>query len=99
MVCVAEISTYHLLFEMLKEGRGDLYPQLEPIPLDVIAAALAARTGKNFGTDAERWITWFLKGKILSENDRANLSRIKKLVDMERKYIPRIEKDRGEQKH
>jgi hypothetical protein len=96
---IDEISNYHLLYELLKEGRGELYPELEPLSQESIAAVLRARTGKDFGRDADRWIEWFLAGQMLSDQDKTNLERIRKLADMERKYVPQIEKDRGEQKH
>jgi hypothetical protein len=81
-----EISDYHLLYELLKDGRGDLYAELEPIEVRHIMDVLRTRTGKDFGSDASAWVDWFLESGRLSAQDRTNLDRIKKLVDMERKF-------------
>ena len=56
-----EIGNYHLLCELLKGGCAGLYPQLEPISVESIGEILRIRTGKDFGTDVERWVGWFLK--------------------------------------
>jgi hypothetical protein len=93
---VEKMSDYHLLYELLKEGRGDLDAELEPIDVGEIARVLKARTGKDFGQDVEAWVAWFLDAERLTPQDKTNLGRIKKLVDMERKFVPRIDKNRKE---
>lgn len=92
-----EIGNYHLLYELLKNGRGNLYPELEPIELHKIVNLLKNRSGEDYGSDQEKWINWFLESDLLNPVDKTNLGRIKKIADAERRYSPLIDKKKNDQ--
>lgn len=87
---LAEIRSYHLVCELLEDGKANLYPDLEPIEIRHIVEELKNRTGKDYGNDVSGWVSWFVESNALSEPDKTNLARIKRLMDMEGKYIPQI---------
>jgi hypothetical protein len=56
---IQTISTCHLIFELLHDGEGNLYPEIEPIGTEVIVGVLRSRHG-DLGNDPESWAKWFL---------------------------------------
>ena len=77
------ISTCNLIFELLHDGAGGIYPTIEPISPEVIFTLLRRRHSCNLENNVESWVEWFLGSPELgtqSERDSiATAVRIKKI--------------------
>ena len=93
-----DAPTLHLLIELLKDGKADIFPELEPLePIEKsrLVQVLNDRTGTNFGSDFDPWYRWFLQDYTeASDEDREKLKIVKRLVDSEKKYVERITRKR-----
>ena len=49
------LSNYHLIFEYLHKGKGDIFPNIEPIDTICIIKTLEERANKVFGDDSKKY--------------------------------------------
>ncbi len=48
---IKSLSSYHLIFELLYDGKGNIHPDIEPIDTKEIIKILECRANRVFGTD------------------------------------------------
>ena len=88
---ISELSTYHLLVELLYCGKGGIHPQLEPINTNTLLAELRTRAGKDLGDEPRTWIAWFLLSTTEgSSEEKGSIQTIQKIVNIERKNLGKL---------
>lgn len=88
------LQTFDLIYELMRDGKADLHPNLEPINPDSIIKALASRTGLNFKDDVELWIRWFLSPECDSKDeDKSKIRTIKKILDIEQRAMRKLREE------
>ncbi len=89
------LSIFHLIYELLYEGRGGIHPNLEPLGSNELIVALKQRTGHAFGDNPERWAEWFLNDQGAgTEKERRSLRTILKIRKIERTAMEKISKEK-----
>ena len=90
------LTNYHLIFELLHDGKGDLFPDIEPIDTNDIIKILEERSNKSFGADVKKIVKWFMLAEgVATDEDKENMRTIKKIMDIEKKALSKIKKDDG----
>ena len=85
------LSTYHLMFELLHDGKGHLYPNLEPFDVKSICDELQKRTGQNLGSDTESWVEWFLASTdAATPDERATIATVQRIRKIEEESLKKL---------
>lgn len=91
---LGEITTYHLMIELIYEGRAEIIPELEilePFDIKEIRATLQSRAQKNFGTDLDKWIDWFMGSEgIATDSERETFRLLKEFKDQNDYYVAKL---------
>jgi hypothetical protein len=91
------LTNYHLIFELLHDGKGDLFPDIEPIDTKNIIRILEERSNKSFGADVKKIIKWFMLAEgVATDEDKENMRTIIKIMDIEKKALNKIKGERGD---
>ncbi len=89
------MSNYHLLFELLHDGKGDIFPDLEPIDTKQIIRILEKRSNKSFGADVNRIVNWFMLAEgAATDEDKENIRTVLKIMNIEKKALDKIKRQR-----
>lgn len=87
------LSNYHLMFEYLHNGKGDIFPNIEPIDTMRIIKLLEERANLVFGNDFEKILDWFMHTEgVASNEERENLAAVIRIINIEKKSLERIKK-------
>lgn len=87
-------SNYHLIYELLHDGQGGIYPDIEPIDLNDILSLLTQRAGNDFGKDVNQWVNWFLTTDgVGTEKEKASVVTVKKIRDIEGESLSRLSRE------
>ena len=97
---IKSLSSYHLIFELLYDGKGNIHPDIEPIDTKEIIKILECRANRVFGTDVKKIVDWFLNTEgVASSEEIEGISIVLDIKDIERKSLAKIKqkgtKDRG----
>ena len=85
-------STYHLIVELLCDGKAEALPDIEPIEIEEIVRELEERSDQSFGRSAEQWVEWFITSEEFgTEYERRNVALIKRIIDTERRALKRFQ--------
>lgn len=85
------VPTFHLIYELLANGEGELYADMEPMALSDIAAELRRRSGKRFDLDVDAWVNWFLSEESEADlREKNSITMCKRIYDLEKKSLGRI---------
>ncbi len=88
---VQTISTYHLIYELLEDGEGKLYPEMEPIDLESIVSALRRRHSCNWGSSVDLWVEWFLASPDAgTEDERRSIAAVAQIKKIEKESLRRL---------
>lgn len=88
---VQTISTYHLIYELLEDGEGNLYPEMEPIARESIVSALQRRHACNWGSTVELWVEWFVASPDAgTEEERQSIAAVAQIKKIEKEGLRRI---------
>jgi hypothetical protein len=71
-----DVSTMHLIIELIYSGRAELIPELlpdEPFDPEAIASELERRTEQMFGLDSKRWVEWFNASTSATPSEKETL--------------------------
>jgi hypothetical protein len=92
------LSTYHLIYELLHDGKGNLYPEIEPISPRSIFDVLWHRHGRQIGDNVKSCVEWFLHTpKAGSQNERGTIATVARIRNIEEESVRKIESDDREQ--
>lgn len=92
-----DLSTYDLIYELVHDGKADLYPDREPLLRDSLLEELESRSRMHFGDDVERWISWFLQAPdVGTEAQRESFRTIEKIVRSEKKALNALKRKRDD---
>ena len=85
------LSDYDLVYELLHGGKGEIYPDIEPIDLSQIYKILQERTGLSFNNDVENVINWFMfTDGVATDEQKSNLKIILRIISIEKKALEKI---------
>lgn len=88
---VTALSTYHLLVELIYDGRAGSIPELEPIePIDVVLLvdALSQRTHQDHGSDVAAWCRWFVEfDEQATESQKTTIKMLKAWRDRDEGFV------------
>jgi hypothetical protein len=78
------LSNYHLIYELLHDGQGGIYPDIEPIDVNELLSVLTQRAGNDIGKDINQWVNWFLTTEnVGTEKEKASIVAVKKIRGIE----------------
>lgn len=84
----SSLSNYHLLFELLHDGKGNIHPELEPIDTKLIIDTLEERAGRAFKDNINDIIDWFMLTEgVASEKERVGISTVLRIKKIEVKSL------------
>lgn len=87
------LSTFHLIYELLYDGRAETHPNLEPFKIDDLIVALEKNTGHAFGNNPERWADWFSNDRSAgTSKEKESLRTIRKIRNIEQTAMRKISK-------
>ena len=90
------VSTYHLIFELLHDGKGNLYSDIEPINPKSILDELRDRLGQDLGSKVEPWVEWFLASTEAGNPDElGTIATVLRIRKIENESLRRIESEDG----
>lgn len=97
---LAAVSTYHLMIELIYDGKAEIVPEVaifEPFDVNEILAVLRLRANSDFGSDTQAWVSWFLDSKgVATERERETFRLLKKSKDQNDRFISKFsEKFKG----
>jgi hypothetical protein len=85
------LSNYDLVYELLQGGKGEIYPDLEPIDINQLYQILQERTGLSFGNDIKKVLDWFMfTDGVATDEHKNNLEIILRIINIEKKAIEKI---------
>ncbi len=77
----SEVSTFHLMVELLYNGQAEIISEvehLEPFNIEDILNELRVRSDTNLDDDVEKWCSWFLLDcEEISDEKKATFKMIK----------------------
>ena len=89
-----DITTYHLIIELIYKGKAEIIPEvesLEPFEINEIKAILQSRAQKDFGDNINQWVDWFIESKDESTDaERETIRLLKKFKDQNDFYIEKL---------
>lgn len=89
-----DLSNYDLLYELLQEGKGEVYPDLEPINTRQIIKILEERASKEFGNNINTILNWFMSSDdVATQEEKNNIKTILKIKNIEKKALEKIKGD------
>ena len=85
------LSNYDLVYELLQDGKGEVYPDIEPIDTNKIIEILEKRSMETFGNDKRKVIDWFMHSDgVASDEEKNNLRTVLKIINIEKKAMKLI---------
>ena len=84
-----DISTYHLVYELLSEGKGELYPSLEPFDIREIFAELSNRS-KTKIVSKEVALDWSVEHGDVSDEERNLIKTMARIYRIEKKAMKKL---------
>lgn len=91
---IDKISTYHLVIELMYEGKAEIIPEikgLEPFDVKEILQALRKRSGEDFGDTYDRWSNWFLETEdVASKYEKNTLEHLREFKKKNDYYVDKL---------
>ena len=87
-----DISTYHLISELLAEGNGNIYPDLEPFDLQEIFVELSKRAKINIDSK-ESALDWCMGHGDISDEERDLIKTSARIYEIEKKAMGQLDDD------
>jgi hypothetical protein len=92
------LSNYDLVYELLHDGNGEIYPNLEPIDPEQLYSILQERSGCSFDNDLKKVLNWFMfTDGTATDEEKKNLKIILKIINVGKKALEKIEKENNQQ--
>ncbi len=86
------LTNYHLLFELLHEGKGNIHPDIEPIDTEQIIKIIEKRADKTFGTNINGIIDWFMSSEgVSSDKERTGIATVIRIKNIEKRSLSKIQ--------
>jgi hypothetical protein len=88
------LSTYHLIYELLSDGKGKLYPEFEPIDKDHIMQVLISRYSIKF-SKCQEVAEWFIDSVEFPASERASIETMLRIKKAEWKALKELKRGMG----
>jgi hypothetical protein len=83
------LSTYHLVYELLSDGNGQLYPDLEPMELQEIMKEIGSRHNVSF-SDISEYANWFIESSEFSDTEKSSVATMLRIIKIEGKALDNL---------